>query len=84
MSRAGALNEREGGGKGKAYRVDAGDELEHQEHHDGHVDALVVGLDVRLRKGHVDGHWRADEERQEPKDQENGNLRPKEKERGRC
>ena len=74
---------REGGEDG-TYRADASDELKDQQHQDGYVDALVVGLDVRLCKGEVDGHRRADEERQEPKDQENGNLRPKEKERGRC
>jgi len=57
------------------YRVDACAELQQEHDQNRDVDPFVVGLDVHLGEGEVEGDRGAHEEGEEPEDQEDRNLR---------
>ena len=59
------------------YRVDACAELQQEHDQNRDVDPFVVGLDVHLGEGEVEGDRGAHEEGEEPEDQEDRNLREK-------
>ena len=57
------------------YCVDACAELQQEHDQNRDVDPFVVGLDVHLGEGEVEGDRGAHEEGEEPEDQEDRNLR---------